>query len=243
MRRATLGRVLPLAIALTLSSAATARAELISLQFAGTITAQDGETDPILRALFPIGGSATWLLTYERTTPESGLNPIWAADPSFGFYESTAIDWEGQIAGHAYTLPADATQRLFVERDQPGLLFDNSINATSQRGAIAGDLIAGSDAQWFGQAFDFHVRWPGASPFASDALPGSIPGIAPDGSFLFYLHNSCPQLFGCTERQLRVSGTITSVASVPEPGTLALFVLGAIAAAATLRSFRFRASR
>jgi hypothetical protein len=33
------------------------------LQFAGTITTHDGETDPILRALFPIGGSASWLLT------------------------------------------------------------------------------------------------------------------------------------------------------------------------------------
>lgn len=227
MRVPRFRRVLPAAFALWLAGSGSAWAELINLQFNGTITSLEGDEDPALRALFPLGGGASWLLTYESTTPESGSFPGALADPSFGVYDSTAIDWRGQVTGHEYTLPADASQRLFVRRDLPGLTFDNSIGATTRRGAIEGDLIH-SGPDWFGQAFDFSVRWPGSSPFPSDALPTGLPSGSPDGTFTLYLHSVCPTIFGCTDRQLRVNGTISSVASVPEPATLAFVALGAL---------------
>ena len=226
MRIRTILRAVPLAIVLGLAVSGSAWAELINLQFNATISAYEGEEDPALRALFPLGGTASWLLTYDTTLAEAPVPP--ATDPSIGWYESTSIDWQGQISGASYTLQDWVNQRLFVQRDLPGLSFDNSIAATSTLGAITGDLIHSSGADWFGQAFDFSVSWAGSAPFTSDALPGTLPSGNPSGNFTFYLHNACPPLSGCTERQLRVLGNITSVASVPEPATLALVALGAV---------------
>ena len=228
MRIRTILRAVPLASVLGLAVSGSAWAELINLQFNATIASLEGETDPALRALFPLGGSTSWLLTYDTSTGESSVFPGALDDPSFGFYESTSIEWQGEIAGFSYALPSDATQRLIVQRDQAGLFFDNSIDATSRVGAVSGDLIHSSGLDWFGQAFDFAVSWPGSAPFPSDALPGALPSGAPSGTFTFYLHNTCSQQVGCTDRQLRVLGTITSVASVPEPATLALVAIGAI---------------
>lgn len=228
MRIRTFVRAVPLAIVLGMAASGSAWAELINLQFSATISAYEGEEDPALRALFPLGGTASWLLTYDTATPESPSFPPAIFDPSLGFYESTSNDWQGQIAGFTYTLPVDANQRLFVQRDLPGISFDNSIAATSTRGAITGDLINSGGTNWFGQAFDFAVRWPGSAPFPSDALPSTLPTGAPAGTFTFYLHNACTGGVSCTERQLRVLGSISSVASVPEPATLALVALGAI---------------
>jgi hypothetical protein len=49
-----------------------------------------------------------------------------------------------------------------------------------------------------------------------------------------YVHNSCRQV-GCADRQVRLLGNITSVASIPEPASLALVAMGLVAAAVRRR--------
>lgn len=227
MRSIQVGRLLFTVCAFALWAAAPARAELVTLQFTGTIAFHEGDQDLAIRALFPVGGGASWLLSYESTLAESDLFPG-PDDPTLGFYESTGIGWNGVVAGHEYGLWPDARQRVFVRRDGPGLSFDNSIGATSTRGAIAGPLV-GPGSGWFGQAFDFSVAWAGSPAFSSDSLPTTVPAGAPHGSFLLYLHSQCLTGVPCPERQVQVHGTVSSVARVPEPETLILLTLGVLA--------------
>ncbi len=119
MRLTPMRRAFPLVIAIVLIASPSARAELIVLRFTGTITAQEGDRDPAIRALFPIGGAASWILTYDSNTSESGLLPEFLSDPSNGFYDSTSISWQGEIAGHSVLDTAEREPACVRESRRP----------------------------------------------------------------------------------------------------------------------------
>ena len=221
MIRTTAGSILA-GFVLLGSLARPAAAEPIRWEFNGTVDLASGGF-PEMSALFPTGAEARIAVTID---PEMAVQcSVWTPNCyNYGGQPASAFTFEAVIAGHEYFLPnltgGYANEHIWVNPDSASIGFDNSLSEL-----LSGDIVGTSPA-FRPHALDFSIRWP-EETFASYALPQNLPTSPATGDFTLYLW-TCNDAGNpnCVRRDTRITGTLSSAVSVPEPGTLALMALG-----------------
>lgn len=193
-------------------------AQTVSWMIEGRVdSASTDAVDPGFFATFSAGSPVEVLLTYVTTAPET---PWWAGNPNVGGYSlSTSalppqLDMQAALGGHGYYQKPGSSVPLYVHRLIPQLHYDGTI---SER--LGGDNVSTAFA-WKPWALDFYLNWPGF-PFATDALPTTVPHFTPTGGFDLYLRrcantvvDPCPPGLPGPERVANVIGSWDTIKPV-----------------------------
>jgi hypothetical protein len=207
-------------------------AELVTLRFTGHVTV--GASDPGVLAAIPVGSAIEIVFSYDSETQER-MTPVWQGlgNPTLGTYWSNTFDMDVTIGGYGLSSPHIA-QFFFVDTERARINFDNSLSEI-----LLGDRIFTAEHTYRPHYIDWQFQWPGEQ-FASDALPTALSVAPGEGTFQFGLER-CRTITDCTpqgaigRQGTQMRGVLTTAASIPEPGTLGLVLLGAASALTTLR--------
>jgi len=181
-----------------------ADAFVVTYNFSGTVTI----VDPFLAAYFSVGDPVSGSVSFESTTPDTQV------DPSIGYYSSAVSSFSVTVVhGTPYTASA-AFGHIVVENDLLPLPVVDTYFVTDA-GTGTGPML-GTD--FFFAGMQLSMEDTDATVYSSDALP---PGAPPFGQFeldqsgLFFVdRQEVPHFVGFD--------------AVPEPGSMALFALGAL---------------
>lgn len=216
------GFLLGLALLLVCGMVSPALAGPITYKFTGTVDSVDAG----LAGTFSVGQALTGSYTFESTTPaRAGSNSTFAV-----FDALTALSFS--IGG--YSASSAGASEIQVDND-PGAPDHDRYGVVSRASdGLTGPAVGGNALNFFGFRLDDSTN-----AVFSDALilPTSLSLSSFDSTppsrrfFVFFGPITSPQV---------VSGTITGLAAVPEPGSLALGLAGAAGVAAWRRKRRPR---
>jgi hypothetical protein len=203
-----------LMVALSLhGSSPPARGSLVTWEFGGEIT-RVVDNQGFFGGAVDLGTPFFVRYTFESDTPDAE-----AGDPTRGVYAAVT-----ELSGHIGTLPfgiADGPGRIGVRLQSPA-------NASQAYGLSASAQILGAEAEVY-----MTLRDTSATAFSTDALPILPLDLGAFDTSVFTLDP--------TEKGIVAEGTVTSL--VPEPTTLALLGLGALALIGKTRRRRLKAVR
>jgi hypothetical protein len=225
---------LTLALLILGSVAATpAAAAPVTWEFTGSITS----VASFASGYFSVGDVVTYKLTMDSDLvdmegdvdlPDSGYyRPLGQPREVFDFVAAIG-DYEYRYSGSFVTVRLD--------RLTPSIIVDTSLTGVAVDGpALPFNPVPASFPSppplWNANVLDFWVWFPGATPWATDALAPPLP----DSPFVAGLNlGFCPYCDDVGPGVNVVGATFTSVRQVPEPTTAMTFLL-AIAGAAMFR--------
>lgn len=206
-RRAGLMRhTCPILVAAVLmaSMAPKTSAEFITIVFEAEVTSVDDLSD-FLDGAVSIGDTISGVYTFEAGTPDSEPD-----DPVVGQYDEAVTDLTGLVAGVGFVSlgPLDVT---IADQDGPAISQDDAYYVTGDIVMLAKTL-----------EFALQIRYDTFDVFSSDALPSEAPPLEPSVFALV-------KIFSEQEFGLAVVGELRSLRLIPEPATLGLLTLGALA--------------
>lgn len=181
----------------------TGSAQTVSWMIEGRVdSASTGAVDPGFFATFSAGSPVEVLLTHVTAAPEFSW---YAGNANVGGYPLSTwgvppqIDMQAAIGGRGYYQKPGSLVPFYVHRPFSQWHYDGTIPER-----LGGDNVA-TAFTWKPWALDFSLSWPGF-PFASDALPTTVPHNTPAGGFHLYLRrcannvaDPCP--LGLTEAE------------------------------------------
>ncbi len=185
---------------------ATANAGLFSFSFSGTVDL----VDPALAGTFSVGQALTGSYTFESTTP-----PRAGSTANNAVFDAlTDLDFE---VG-AYSASSSGAPEIQIDND-PGLPFHDRYAVVSRSSdGLAGPAVGGLALNFFGFRLDDSTD----TVFSTALdLPTSLDLDDFDNRQFFIF-------FGPITAPAIVSGTITSLAAVPEPSSATLMGLGLV---------------
>jgi hypothetical protein len=204
-----------LAAAVSLAIASVACAAPVTYNFSGALS----YIAPDLASEFALGQIFSGSFTYESSTPDS--NPA----STQGGYDNAILHFSVSLGSATWTTTAGPSIIGIQDLDSPDAIVLIAYDAT-------GPSVAGFSAHNLFMQFVTHLD---PAAVQGDGLPTSIPPLTAFTGKDFQLSfTGCPQV-GCA-----VAGGLTSLTliAVPEPGTLALVLLGAVPALLVRRRLR-----
>lgn len=205
-------------ILVTIAIAAPARATLVTWAFEGDIT-YVSDRDGILLGQVNIGDTFSGSYTFESTTPDSEPHP------RVGLYLQAMTELSGQVGGVPFSALPGFDSSIDIRDDSSGL--------TDKYRALSGAWIANRAVEFSLQLFTDDL-----SQILDDSLLLDPPAL---GAF-------SPRILtlgGSETAGISISADLSSLALIPEPGTLAFLFLGVavVARRTSTRSRRMFATR
>ena len=204
---------------IALSVATTARADLLTFSFTGTVDSVDAP----LAATFSTGQSLSGTYTFDSTTvARAGSNSNFAAYDALTHVDFTVGGYSASSAG---------AQEIQVDNDPGAPFFDRYSILSRASDGLTGAAVAGLALDSFGFRLDDSTN----TVFTDALILPTTLNLADfnNRQFFIFFNDSAgaPSV---------VSGTITSLRPVPEPSALLLTVVGGISGLGLWRRQRRR---
>jgi hypothetical protein len=218
-------------------TATPAAAAPVTWEFTGSITS----VASFATGYFSVGEVCTYKLTMDSDLVETEGD---VDLPNSGYYllsrpPREMFDFVATIGSYEYRYSGSFVA-MRLDRLTPSLVVDTSLTGVAVDGpALPFNPAPGSFPSpaplWNANVLDFWVRFPGATPWATDALAPPLP----NSPFVAGLNLAfCPYCDDVGPGVNTVGATFTSVRQVPEPTSAMIFLLAAAGAIAFRRTGR-----
>lgn len=204
--------------AMLIAISSSAHAQLITVQFEGTVDSISGNA----AALIDIGNSFTGSYTYETSTPDTNANTI-AGDYTHAIQEITFT-----VGGFSFTKGIDLSPSFATDSI---LITNNGFGIDLDAYAAVVPVLSGSDVGDFSASkfgFEMYLAGSTGSVYTDDSLPSDL-NLASFQSFDLGLQPTLQLMFtdGGTKSTF-ASANISSISTVPVPAAVWLFGSGLI---------------
>lgn len=200
----------------------SARAELVTYSFTGTINVVDDPNDDLLGGQVKLGGRFSGTLVYDTSTAR-----LMSSESSYSVYL-----YPTTTSGSTFVPPIGITAQVgsysITPKYRAGDLIVNVFNNEPVLLGSVADGLSASQEEWINSdlfyAYSVYLNDPSESVFSSTALPTSLStSDFTIGTFTFYKYPVVSENGGYVARPVVVfQGMIHGLQAVPEPSSLTL---------------------